>query len=62
MIHKELKPGRIAGPFQHPLFQNFTVSPLGMVPKKDSGKFRMIHDLSSPPNLSVNDYISPEDA
>ena len=62
MITKELHLGRIAGPFPQPPFSDFTVSPLGMVPKKDSGKFRMIHDLSSPPNMSVNDFISPDDA
>jgi len=62
MINKELNLGRIAGPFIQPPFLNFTVSPLGMVPKKDSGKFRMIHYLSSPPNNSVNDFISPDDA
>lgn len=36
------------------------VSPLGLVEKKKSGDFRLIHHLSYPQNESVNDYIDPK--
>lgn len=35
------------------------VSPLGLVPKKDPGQFRLIHHLSYPEGCSVNDGIDP---
>ena len=57
-IVSELNEKRVAGPFLHPPLANFRTSPIGVVPKKDSGKFRTITDLSSPPGRSVNDYIS----
>ena len=35
-------------------------SPLGVVPKKNPGEFRLIHHLSYPKGYSVNDGISSE--
>ena len=61
-IEKEVNLGRTAGPFKSPPFLNFTTSPLGAVPKKDPGEFRIIHDLSYPKNNSVNPCISKEDS
>ncbi|KAM3928086.1 uncharacterized protein RB166_006214 [Leptodactylus fuscus] len=57
-IYKEVSLGRIVGPFSSPPFHNLRVSPLGIVPKKESGKFRLIHHLSHPKGSSVNDGIS----
>lgn len=59
-LNKELQENRIAGPFLAPPLPNFHVSPLGVVPKKFPGEFRMIHHLSYPRGLSVNDSIDPE--
>ena len=56
----ELKAKRVVGPFYEPPFQDFTVSPLGLVPKKEEGEFRVIHHLSFPEGASVNDGISQE--
>ena len=58
-IKEELSKGRIEGPFNEPpgIYQ---CSPIGLVPKKDKGEFRVIHDLSYPPGQSVNDAISTE--
>ena len=56
-LQKELGAGRLAGPFISPPFKNFRVSPLGLVPKKQPGEFRMIHHLSFPKGTSVNDGI-----
>ena len=53
-------PGRVLGPFKHPPFDNFRVSPLGVIPKKQPGKYRMIHHLSFPHGGSVNDFIPSE--
>ena len=61
-IVSELIEKRVAGPFLHPPLANFRTSPIGVVPKKDSGKFRTITDLSSPPGRSVNDYISDDES
>ena len=61
-ISKELAAGRLAGPFDTPPFPNFRVSPLGVVPKKAPGEYRLIHHLSFPRGASVNDGISTEDA
>lgn len=61
-LQKELEAHRLAGPFQSPPFSTFRVSPLGVVPKKTPGDFRMIHHLSFPKGSSVNDGISPENS
>ncbi|KAM3936673.1 uncharacterized protein RB166_018270 [Leptodactylus fuscus] len=52
----------MAGPFSEPPFLNFRVSPLGLVPKKEAGKYRLIHHLSFPPGESVNDGIPKEES
>lgn len=59
-IAKELAAGRVAGPFLTPPFKDFRVSPLGLVPKKQQGEYRLIHHLSYPEGDSVNDFIDPE--
>ena len=59
-LQKELESHRLAGPFQSPPLSPFWVSPLGLVPKKVQGEFRLIHHLSFPPGLSVNDGISSD--
>jgi hypothetical protein len=59
-IQKGLATQRIAGPYNFPPFSNFKTSPLGVVPKSEPGKFRIIHDLSYPQGNSVNSLIPPE--
>ena len=59
-ISKELEAGRLAGPFRTRPFYPFRISPLGVVPKKTPGEFRLIHHLSYPTGSSVNDGISPD--
>ncbi|XP_077111884.1 uncharacterized protein LOC143767433 [Ranitomeya variabilis] len=56
-LDKEIRLGRFRGPFNFPPFPNLRVSPLGIVPKKESGKYRLIHHLSYPKGMSVNDGI-----
>ena len=59
-IQTEIDAGRVTDPFdQHP-FPNLRVSPLGLVPKKEAGSFRLIHHLSFPAGDSVNDFIDPK--
>lgn len=60
-IESEVTLGRIEGPFLRPPFSNLRVSPLGVVPKKAPGKYRLIHHLSFPKGDSVNDGIPAED-
>lgn len=59
-INKELGVGCLARPFRARLFSPFRISPLGVVPKKTPGEFRLIHHLSYPQGSSVNDGISPD--
>ena len=56
-LDKEIKLGRIAGPFDSLPIPNLIVSPVGLVPKAQKGKFRMIHHLSHPDGDSINDGI-----
>ena len=53
-LAKECEAGHTAGPFATPPFDNMHVSPLGVVPKKEPGNWRLI---SHPPGHSVNDGI-----
>ena len=56
-IRNECAMAHTAGPFASPPLPNFTVNPLGAVPKKRSHKWRLILHLSFPPGRSVNDGI-----
>lgn len=58
-IMKEVEMGRIAGPFSSPPLQNLRLSPIGLVPKKDSS-WRLIQHLSYPQGVSVNDFIDKQ--
>lgn len=58
-INKEIELGRVAGPFVHRPLPKLIVSPIGLVPKKTPGEYRLIHHLSYPPGESINDYIDP---
>ena len=59
-VAAELNAGRIAGPFTSPYKEVTKISPIGLVPKKSPGTFRVIHHLSFPAGNSVNDHISKE--
>lgn len=61
-LAKEVALGRTAGPFTSPPFENFQVSPIGIVPKKHSNKFRTIFHLSFPKSgNSINSFIEKDD-
>ena len=59
-LKKEIKMGRIAGPFNMPPFEKFRVSPLAVIPKSTQGEYRLIHNLSALLGNSVNFFIPPE--
>ena len=59
-LQQELLSNRIAGPFTEPPFPNIQVSPLGLVPKKSPGEYRLIHHLSYPEGGSINHHIPQE--
>jgi hypothetical protein len=66
-IQKEVDSKRRIGPFDKPPFDNFIISPIGVVTKRLSSKLRMIHHLSWPRHQSadsdsINEHISPEDS
>ena len=55
-IADEVAQGRILGPFDKPPIKNLVLSPVCAIPKPN-GKSRLIFNLSSPKNFSVNDNI-----
>ena len=60
-IEQEKYLNRIEGPFQSPPFDFFKVSPLALKEKKNSGKYRLLHNLSYPyDENSVNKNIPLE--
>lgn len=59
-LRKEVSLGRMAGPFSFLPVPGLIFSPLGLVPKKDPGQFRLIHHLSYPEGGSVNDGIDSD--
>ena len=62
-IREEVLAGRISGPYATPPFAELRISPIGLVAKKEPGKFRLIHHLSWPRGGgSVNDRIKQEAA
>lgn len=58
-LRTELQLGRLIGPLPPLLASAVHISPMGLVPKHHSDKWRLVVDLSSPRNQSVNDGISP---
>ena len=59
-LGEEREAKRVLGPFKRSLFPEVHVSPFGVIPKADPGKWRLILDLSSPRGNSVNDGITKE--
>ena len=59
-LAKEIQAGRIAGPFVSRPLQQLQCSPIGIVPKKEPGSFRLIHHLSFPHGGAINDFIDKE--
>lgn len=49
--------GADSWPLYNSPFSNFRTSPIGLVPKKDNSKLRLIHHFSYPKGSSVNDFI-----
>ena len=62
LLKEELDKNRLAGPFEKKPFDNIHISPLSLRPKKEKDKFRLIHDLSHPKDMSVNHNILKEHA
>ena len=55
-LSREINMGRVAGPFDVLTPADVILSPIGVVPKKKPGEFRLIHDLSFPKLDSVNSH------
>ena len=60
-LKKEKALGRLLGPFTDTSNRTeLQINCFGVIPKgHDSGKWRLITDMSYPPGLSVNDGIDP---
>ena len=61
-LQKEKGLDRISGPYPSPPLPEMVISPLGLQPKKVPGQYRVIHHLSHPKGMSVNDSIDKSDA
>ena len=59
-IRSECEAGRLLGPLERSSYPQVHVSPFGVIPKSEPGKWRLILDLSSPCGSSVNDGINKE--
>ena len=61
-LANEVAAGWKAGLFTQPLFSDFVESPMGIVTKKClfPVTYRIIHDLSLPPQDSINNHIDPD--
>ena len=59
-IDKEVKLGRVAGPFSSPPLPLLQCHPIGVVPKKHTSEWRTIYHLSYPEGASINEFI-PKD-
>ena len=59
-IEVERARGSLVGPLPPSLAATVHLSPLGLVPKPHSDKWRLIVNLSSPEGYSVNDGICPD--
>ena len=58
-LQTEVKAGRVVGPLLD--MPNVQISRFGVIPKQGQPrKWRLILDLSSPHNLSVNDGVAPD--
>lgn len=58
-IAAELNAGRLLGPLPAHMLSQVHLSPIGLVPKAHTNKWRMIVDLSHPENESINSGILP---
>ena len=56
-LHAVVDFGRIIGTFEKLPIQDIMISPIYVIPKANSEKWRMIFDLSAPHGTSVNDNI-----
>ena len=57
---KECIEGRVLGPLDPLQCPRIQISRFGVIPKRSSGKWRLIVDLSSPEGHSVNDGINAD--
>ena len=51
---------RLLGPFPRSKYLDLHVSPMGVIPKSEPGRWHIIVDLSSPEGNSINDGINRE--
>lgn len=61
-LDKEIKLGRISGPFPRPPFPNFKCSPLAVREKQTPGTYRLLHNLSYPYGASAVNFNIPREA
>ena len=58
LLH-ECSQGRIIGPLDNSLRPFLQINRFGVIPKKNSNRWRLILDLSAPEGKSVNDVYIP---
>ena len=59
-LEEKMAAGKVVGSLEMGSVQGVQISPFGVIPKSQPGKWRLIVDLSSPQGRSVNDGIRKE--
>lgn len=59
-LAREIAQNILADPFLESPYPKLQISPIGVVPKKEEGQFRLIHHLSYPFGSSVDEFIPEE--
>ena len=59
-LSEECAKGRVVGPIEPIYLPQVHTSSFGVIPKGNTGKWRLIVNLSAPEGASVNDGISEE--
>ena len=59
-LQEELTKNRIAGPFTSQPLESLKISPLALREKQDTGKYRLLHNLSFPYNEQSVNYNIPK--
>ena len=57
---KEIKLGRVVGPFTFPYFPTLRISPISVIPKISNPEYILLHNLSFHEHGSANDFIDKE--
>ena len=59
-VDRKRQAGRVLGPFDRDQIPMVQVSPFGVIPKSELGKWRLILDMLCPEGYSINDGVDKD--